>query len=462
MEKYDLVITGGTLLDPETSFNSRADVGVRGDQIARISASPLEGEQVIDASNHIVAPGFIDIHVHEDEAFRMLHDQSIASQSITQTWSALVRTGVTTIAGGNCGYSPYPLAEQFSANSPAVCNYASLVGYNTLRDRFLGQNNNLASVLEHLQSELDAGAAGLSFGLQYNTAITHEELLESARLVQRSGRFIAAHLRYDYPAKAIAAAAEILDIAEETGVAAHISHIAANIYGGDKLTRILSRMQDLRDRGFDVSADTYPYGAWGTGITSDVFSEGWDTRYTFSYGDIEIASGPNSGQRCSPELFAKLRGNQEDTFVICHDATPPADIDMALASDLVFVACDGSLYRDSETGEIKGHPRSAGTAPRVLGRIVRDRGLLTLNQAVSKLTLQPAQRMGLERKGRLQEGMDADITIFNPGTIIDRSSFGADVCATPPAGIECVVINGDVAYRSGRLEMGRGRVLRVN
>jgi N-acyl-D-amino-acid deacylase len=437
-------------------------VGIRGDRIAAISTNDLRGRQVLDARNKVVSPGFVDIHVHEDEAFRMLHDQSITSQSIACTGSALVRTGVSTLVGGNCGYSPYPLEEQFSANFRVVCNYASLVGYNSLRDRFWSGNGDLGQILEHLQGELDAGAFGLSFGLQYNTAIARDELLATARVLRDRGRFIAAHLRYDYPSKAVDSASEILDVAEETGVSAHISHIAANIYGGDNLAKILERMQQLRRRGFDVSADTYPYGVWGTGITSDVFSDGWEERYAFSYGDIEIVSGPYSGQRCTAELFDELRAAPGDTFVVCHNATPPEDVDAALRSRLVFVACDGSLHCDDQTGEIKGHPRSAGTAPRVLGRMVRERGLLTLTEALSKLSLEPARRMGLGRKGRLREGMDADITVFDPETIMDRSTFGAGVCATPPDGIACVVIGGSVAYADGDLETGKGRVLRAS
>jgi N-acyl-D-amino-acid deacylase len=467
MSVFDTIIEGGRVLDCETRTDGIFNIGISGGRIAAVTGREISGRRRIDASNLVVSPGFIDVHTHEDDSFATIESPSDISLSPAETAKAALACGVTSIVGGNCGHSSFPVGPHLAASAarPLPCHYGTLLGYGTVRRRVLGAGQGPPGAAEMrpirglLEEGLAAGALGVSFGLQYCPDIRREEILAAAKIARSRNRFLAFHLRYDYPARAQAAFDEVADIAR-TGVAVQISHLAANIYGNGHLERALAAMEKLQAEGADITADVYPYDAWGTGIKSEVFSRGWRRRYAFSYKDIEVVGGEHAGRRCSPELFAALRRRREDTFVVCHGAVPEADLRAALGSGLVMVASDGSLSRDADTGALVGHPRGAGSAPRLLGRLVRERCWLGLPEALGKLTLLPARRLGLAAKGRCQVGKDADLTIFDPRTIIDTSRFGAAVCAAPPRGVAYVLIGGEIAWQGGRLLRGDlGRLL---
>ena len=293
---------------------------------------------------------------------------------------------------------------------------------------------------------MEIGFPGVSFGLQYAPGTTNEEMLEVARITKEYDRFIAVHMRYDYPLMALKSVQEMLEIAKSTGVRLQLSHLAANVYGGNNMKNVLGLMKEMNDQGFDVKGDMYPYDTWATGIKSAVFDGDPFSIYHFTYEDMEVLTGPWAGQRCSPELFIKLREQAEDTTVACHNATPWSDIEQALQNPLVFLGSDAVMTKDDTTGEIKGHPRSTGSTASFLRLFVRENTLMDLKTALGKMTLDPANRLQMQSKGRLQSGKDADITIFQLDQLMEKGEYGIDVCALPPLGIKYVVVGGRIAY----------------
>lgn len=450
---YDLVLKNGSVMDAETETEEILNVGISDGKIRCLTKEALTGKKEIDAAGHIVSPGFIDIHIHED--FFALPEQMKARKYTLplEVSKAMISAGVTTVVGGNCGFSAYPIGDYLEnvtkANLPL--NYYSLVGYGTLREQ-LGIGNYSAAGEDQMQllksmveESLRSGAVGVSFGLQYAPGTATNEILEIARLVKKYDKYVAVHLRYDYPEKAVETVGELLGVARETGVRLQLSHLAANVYGSGVMGKTLETISELNRQGFDIKADMYPYDTWATGIKSTVFDGNVFGRYHFRYEDIEILTGKWSGQRCTPELYALLRAQQEDENVACHNATPWEDIVQAYQSPFVFFGSDAIISKDPETGDIKGHPRSVGSTAKFL-KLARDEGKINLRSAIRKLTLDPTNRLQLKSKGRLQIGMDADITVFNVEQLDDKGDFGVNTCALPSEGIKHVITGGKIVF----------------
>ncbi|MCL1818450.1 MAG: amidohydrolase family protein [Spirochaetaceae bacterium] len=287
---------------------------------------------------------------------------------------------------------------------------------------------------------LDEGAIGVSFGLQYAPGTSFDELAALAGAAAERNKFFAVHMRHDTPAKAIETTQEVIAACRISGAPLQISHFAANVYGGNNIAET-ARL--IIESGLDISADVYPYNAWATDIKSAVFDNGFD-EFNFGVEDLELLSGPCAGQRCTQEIFRDLRAAAHDTAVACHNAIPMADIEEAYKLPFAFVASDSRLAVDG--GIVKGHPRSAGSPARFLREFVREKKLFPLIEGIKKLTLLPAQRCGLSRKGRVQEGCDADLCLFDPEAITDTAGFGPETCVFPPRGIKCVIAGGRVAF----------------
>ncbi|MFZ7101169.1 MAG: amidohydrolase family protein [Peptococcaceae bacterium] len=452
--EYDLVVEKGRVIDPEKGTDAYLSIGIKSGMIAAISKEKLTGREVIDGSGCIVAPGFIDIHAHEDFALSAPTADEGHEGLPTQTADALLSSGVTTMVGGNCGIGAYPFRPYLERvqKTPFLLNYFSLIGYSSLR-QWLGIGRyetpgpgEMDALKKMVKEGMELGFPGISFGLQYAPGTTGPEMLEMAKIVKEYDGFVAVHMRYDYPAKARETVEEMLEIAKATGVRLQLSHLAANVYGGDNLQNALQSIEYMNHEGFDIKGDMYPYDAWATGIQSAVFDGDPFNIYNFTYGDLEIVTGPWAGQRCTPELYEELRELTEDTTVVCHNATPWNAIEEALQNPFVFLGSDALMTKDRVTGQIEGHPRSTGTTARFLRLFVQDRGLLDLKTALRKMTIEPANRLKLFSKGRLQVGKDADITIFDLADLRERGEYGADACALPSRGIRYVVVGGRVVY----------------
>ena len=202
----------------------------------------------------------------------------------------------------------------------------------------------------------------------------------------------------------------------------------------------------IRESGGDISCDMYPCNAWATTLQSAVFDDGFEN-FNFSVEDVEILTGEHAGEYCTPELYEELRKSPVPVRVACHNAMPMEDVEAAYKLPYCMMGSDGQM-RKTPDGHLLGHPRGAGSPARILGEFVREKKLFSLMEGLKKMTSLPAERFGLAGKGKIAEGADADLVLFDPDTIEDMARFGVDVCGIPPKGIYLVIVGGKVSYRT--------------
>lgn len=448
-QNYDMVLANGRVMDPESSLDAVRNVGIRGAKIAAVSASPLEGRTVLDVRGLVVTAGFIDLHSHGQTP---------------ENYGFKARDGVTTALEMEVGVNPVS-AWYAAREGRALVNFGATSGHIPARMAVMHDTggllprdtaaNRVATLEERRQTYelvrqgLDEGALGIGMGIAYTPKATREEILELFALAAQRRAPIYVHMRNGGPIEpgAIDALQELLGDAAATGAPLHVVHITSM---GLRETPVLLRMiEGAQRRGLDVSTEAYPYTAGMTDLSSAVFDEGWQGRNGgIGYGDLQWAA---TGERLTADTFARYR--KQGGMVAIH-AIPEEMVRVAVANPMVMIASDGIL----ENG--KGHPRAAGSYARVLGRYVREQGALSLMDALRKMSLLPAQRLGVQSKGRLQVGSDADITVFDPQRVIDRATF--DNPAQYSEGIPYVLVGGALVVRDGKLVEGvaPGRGLR--
>lgn len=451
----DIIIKNGTVLDPETGFEKKANIGIKDGKIVTVTEDEISGKKEIDAEGLFVVPGFIDLHIHEDP----MTDGRINFS----TERAMLRMGVTTVVGGNCGFSPADMRKyiEYLRKNGSPVNTMLLQGYNMIRGKFFceaagqslyRQGDVFASITDEqiktaqkeLQESMDLGAAGLSLGLEYTPGCELEELVKvGTALRDYENPLITVHYRYDAD-RCLESVEECIELSKLTGVPLEFSHIGSCAGYADVkyMEDSLAMLRKAREEGVDIIADCYPYVAFSTLVGSTVFDDGWAEKWNVSYDSILPTQGKYKNQRCTKENFEYLRKEEPDTRVVCF-AMREENVNKAYEDETMIVASDGKFIED------QGHARTAGTFPRVLGKYSREMGLLTFEEAIKKMTLLPAKRMHLAKKGRLRIGMDADITILNKDTVMDGNTFTAP--AEPPVGIEYVIINGEVSLAKGKI-----------
>jgi dihydroorotase len=310
---------------------------------------------------------------------------------------------------------------------------------------------------ELLRKNLAAGLAGVSFSPEYAPGTTHEELVALTAVAAGVGHMAFFHARYsdpDPPGTGAEAVAEVLDVARATGSAVHIEHLTST--GGTfEMAATLAVLEQARADGIDVTACLYPYDYWGTYLASPRFAAGWQERFGLAFEDLQVA-----GTEQLLDAAAYERAVEENLLVAALGSIPEEEVQLALARPWTLVASDAILEAD-----LNNHPRAAGTFCRVLGRYVRELGLLDLPTALAKMTILPARRVeamlpDLRRKGRLQRGADADIVVFDPGVVADRATVAEPGRAS--VGIDWVLVEGHVALENGepRRDVRAGRALR--
>jgi dihydroorotase len=286
------------------------------------------------------------------------------------------------------------------------------------------------------------GALGVGFGIEYMPGTSGEEVVALAQVAARYRTSVHAHIRLPHLLDPFQGINELIAASAATGARVQVVHIGSMAIRRQK--EALALIDRARSRGVDIAADVYPYDAWMTRLQSALFDEGWQQRLLLDYNDLVWVA---TGERITEASFPRFRS--QGGFVACHQI-PEAEIELALRHPQVSVASDGFV------GETPSdHPRSSGTFSRVLGRYVRERKALPLMSALRKMTVQPVLRLepgapALRTKGRLAPGMDADVTVFDPLTVIDRSTFQNPRQAS--AGITHVLVNGKVAVRDGKLQ----------
>lgn len=370
----------------------------------------------------------------------------------------MLRMGVTTALGGNCGENhmdPIAYLDQLDREGGYI-NMGLMAGHIYYRCR-AGHTDKYTPLTEPelshltalLQEALAGGCMGISFGIRYVPGIDERELLACAALCRPSGKLISAHVRDD-AGHVFGAMQELIGVCEALQVPCQVSHIGS-MGGFGQMKGVLALIDLCREKQLDVTADCYPYYAFSTGIGETTYDDGFLERYNTDYSAIEICEGTYRGQRCTQEIFQQLRRDAPQTLTVC-SVMKPEDVDLAVLHPAVMIASDGLLDRG------QGHPRASGTFPRFISRYVRT-GRMTLYDAVNKMTALPAAKLGLGQKGRLNKGADADLVIFDPEKIEDRATFDQPMAA--PDGIDAVLIGGQIAMDHGAVINGRlGRAVR--
>lgn len=465
-----------TVIDGTGSPRYIADVTILGGRIVKVgkpgSVKPREGDRVIEGRGLVLAPGFIDIHNHSESG--LLREGTAANQ---------VSQGITTLIVGPDGGSPDSIGEYFSSLQGKIAvNVGAFIGHGTLRTLVMKEDlrrpatsAEIAAMSALLEKAMKEGAFGLSSGLEYDAGFsaTTEELIELSRVAAKHGGIYMTHMR-DEEEGVLNAIREAIRIGREAKIPVQISHIKMgnkSVWG--KSADAVALINEARRSGLDITADAYPYVAWASTITVLVPNRKHEDPAEVQKG-IDALGGPDKVLITSCKAFPAYEGKTLEQAAAFARKTPVETYIEIVRNGGAGVVGFGMSESDVRTfyqtpwvmvssdGGIGGrHPRGTGTFPRVLGLFVRENKWLGLEEAIKKMSMMPAERLGLRDRGRVKKGLKADLVLFDPQTVIDRATF------TEPQlfaeGVRAVFVNGvevwDGTKTSGQLpgEIVKGR-----
>ena len=522
--RYDLIIRNGIIVDGSGSPPFRGDVGIVGDVIRSVKdLSGIDAESVINAKDLVVAPGFIDIHNHSDIS---IFEVPTADNYILQ--------GVTTIVIGNCGSSPAPLTDVNKAEyvsmikkvhdvnvtwtsfseyleslerlKPSI-NIAPLVGHGTVRSAVLGyedikpSDKDLGAMKELIKEAMEAGAFGMSTGLIYVPSMFGDtrEIIELSKIVAKFGGLYATHMRNE-GIGLVDSVIEALTIGLSSGAGVEISHLkASGRPSWGKVNIALDLISEYASRGYDVSADAYPYEASSTSLTAvlpkelkrgsseEIMKKLLDPAvlkdlkkrlssvaieerfipwldimiaYSLKHKEFEGLRITQIAERLGldpVEVVVRLLLDDELSTQMIIFGMREEDVDKVISHPLVAIGSDESVKK---YGIGKPHPRGYGTFPRIISKYVREKKLISLPEAIRKMTSLPSRKLGLWDRGLIRPGFKADLVVFNYNTVNDTATY--ENPHSYPKGIIWVVLNGKIVAEDGTVlkDSRYGRVLR--
>ncbi|KUJ79245.1 amidohydrolase family protein [Ruegeria profundi] len=469
---FDIVINNGRVMDPETGFDQIANVGINNGFVTEISTDDLEGARVIDATGHVVAPGFIDYHSHAQSEYGH---------------KLYARDGVTTPMDLEVG--AYPVADFYEFwEGKAFLNYGTNAAHVGARvavldgqepdGRFIyspavgaAMNDGAQfktktfdpmdepAILSAVEAQLKQGALGVAYPIGYYTVVGSPEVMAVTGLAAKYDMPITTHVRYlaQVPPSGFMGITEMMTIARENDVSMLIHHIPSNCLGLTK--QCLDLIDSARANGMNVRGEFYPYQYAGTYVDADYNAPGFEERMGIQASDYKLAA---TGEALTNEEFDRLRTEAPTTDLLMYTMKQEY-IDEAFTRPGVIVGSDGMPWIitdddgnklgftatfDTPYGAGNGHARGAGTHARIL-RMARENDNVTLMQAISKMTYEPAEFLedhvpAMRIRGRLQEGSAADITIFDPENVTDNSTPTIGENSLPSTGIPYVIVNGQV------------------
>ncbi|MDH5597803.1 MAG: D-aminoacylase [Cyclobacteriaceae bacterium] len=503
-DHYDILILNAEIYDGSGGASYQGDLGIVGDKIIHIGdLKKSTAERIIDAQGLALAPGFIDMHTHLEPLMELPMAES------------LVRQGVTTSLGGPDGSSPWPLADYMDSlgHLGVGLNVAYLIGHNTVRKNIMGMEDRvptadeLTAMKEQVEQGMKDGAFGISTGLKYlpGTFSKTDEVIELSKIASMHGGIYTSHLREE-GLGLLNSVKEAIEISREAKIPVVLTHhkaIGIKMWGASKYT--LAMVDSARELGLDIMIDQYPYTASHTGISVLIPSwalEGGPVdeftrrvqdpllRDSIKQGIIFNILNDRGGSDLRRVQFSRVSWKKELEGKTLHDwaimegmeptvengaelvitaqmngglnaiyhAIDPEDVKNIMQHPMTMIGSDGRL---SNPGNGHPHPRAYGTFPRVLGYYVRENQLMSLETAIRKMTGLSADRLGLTDRGYIKEGNYADLVLFNPATVLDKSTF--ENPHQYPEGIPYVIVNGTFAVDDSQwTNAAKGKVLRKN
>jgi hypothetical protein len=485
-QDYDVVILYGRVMDPETNFDAVAHVGIKDGRIAVITTDEIQGAETIDATGHVVAPGFIDLHAHGQNIgdYRMQAMQGVTTMlelesgilPIGDWYDAQGKKNLPINYGAAAAWT-YGRIATFTGTPPeATAKYFQDVQGRSDWKMDIATPEQQSEILKYVEQGLDEGAIGIGVNAGYAPGYGRKEYFALAKLAAEHDVATFTHFRYASnvePQSSFEAVQELIANAAITGAHMHICHINSSSLRDIDAT--LELVNDAFERDINITVGAYPWGAASTVIGAAMFSgDGWQERMGSTASSFQLGT-----KRMTEEEVEDYQKNQPGTFIVWHflDESNRDDLallDKSILHPRILIESDEMfwMFMDDHDHVINyegddwplpestfSHPRSNGTFAKILRSYVRERGLLSMQEALRKMSLMPAQTLEgfvpqMKKKGRLQEGMDADIVVFDPETIRDVGTY--EEPNHPAVGVQSLIVNGELVVQEGSLILDAG------